>query len=265
MIDVINTEGIKKYLNGGAGSIVKTEVYDCVESTNTLLKAKAREGAEEGLVIVASRQTGGRGRMGRSFFSPEDTGVYLSILLKPEIKSADAVLVTTAAAVAVCRSLEALGVDGAGIKWVNDIFVSGKKVCGILTEAAVNPENGYLDFAVLGVGINIYSPEGGFPDEIKDIAGAVFENKEADLRNRFTAYFLNEFFGFYGELTERAHCPEYVERSLVIGKMVNVLSGDNQREALVKGIDNDCCLIVQYKNGEIHKLSSGEISIKLNK
>lgn len=265
MIDVINAEGIKKHLNSRVGNIVKTEVYDCVESTNTLLKAKAREGAEEGLVIVASEQTDGRGRMGRSFFSPGATGVYLSILLKPELKSAEAVLITTAAAVAVCRALEASGADEPGIKWVNDIFVRGKKVCGILTEAAVNPENGYLDFAVLGVGINMYSPEDGFPDEIKDIAGAVFENKTADLRNRFTASFLNEFFGFYDKLTERAHCPEYIKRSLVIGKSVKVLWGDTQREAFVKGIDNDCCLIVEYKNGEIKKLSSGEISIKLNK
>ena len=166
MIDVINAQKIFELLNEELKNKIKIEVLEKTTSTNTIVKELASENGE-GLVVVAGEQTAGRGRMGRAFFSPGDSGVYTSILLKPQIKPEDAVQITTAAAVSVCRSLEKLGIFDSKIKWVNDIYISNKKVCGILTESSFNSQKGMLDFAVLGVGINIYESEEGFPEDIK--------------------------------------------------------------------------------------------------
>ena len=113
---------------------VSLEVYDCVDSTNTLLKKQADEGAPHGRVIIAREQTGGRGRMGRSFHSPRGTGLYISILLRPEMPPESVLLVTPMTAVAVCQALDSAQCPTPRIKWVNDIYVGGKKLAGILTE-----------------------------------------------------------------------------------------------------------------------------------
>ena len=148
------------------------EVYKEVTSTNTLLKQRSQSGAPHGLVIAAESQTSGRGRMGREFFSPDQTGVYFSILLRPTLSPSDALLITTCAAVACARALEKISGKTAQIKWVNDIYIDERKVCGILTEASF--VQGKIDFAVLGIGINLYTPDNGFPADIKDKAGSLF-------------------------------------------------------------------------------------------
>lgn len=242
---------------------VKVEVVEKTASTNTLLRFRAENGENEGLVIIAGEQTAGRGRMGRSFFSPGDTGVYMSLLLKPQIKPEDAVQITTAAAVSVCRALETLGVKAPKIKWVNDIFIDNKKVCGILTEASFNSKNCCLDYAILGVGVNIYAPEQSFPEEIKNIAGAVFKERTENLRNEFIAYFLNEFFNFYAQISEKLHLEEYRERSFVIGKEVSVIADGKTEIAKAIGVDDNCNLVVEYPDGNVKNLCSGEISVKL--
>ena len=131
-------------------------------------------------MVIANEQTAGRGRLSRSFFSPKDTGIYMSLLLRPKNYSAkQAVRITTMAAVAMCEAIETVSDEKAEIKWVNDIFVRGEKVCGILTEGSFNLESGLLDYAVLGIGINIYQPKDGFPNELSSIAGAVFSEKQS--------------------------------------------------------------------------------------
>ncbi len=262
MVDVIDSQKIFNLLNEEFKGKIKIEVLDKVTSTNTLVRKKANE-CSEGLVIVAGEQTAGRGRMGRSFFSPGDSGVYMSLLLKPQIKPEDAVQITTAAAVSVCKALEHLGVYDSKIKWVNDIYIGNKKVCGILTESSFNSESGMLDFAVLGVGINIYESEDGFPAEIKDIAGAVFSNKREDLRNKFIAEFINEFLGYYIELSSKKHMKEYKEKSFVLGEKINIIQGENIRTGKAIDIDENCNLIVEMPDGVTEKLYSGEISIRL--
>lgn len=261
--DAVTTDGIRAYLLNDLLDKADFEIVSETDSTNNLLRKRALDGVDEWYTVCAIRQTAGKGRMGRIFFSPQDTGVYVSILLKPQLKPEDAVLITTAAAVAVCRALETLGAKNPEIKWVNDVFVARKKVCGILTEASFNLESGKLDYAILGVGVNMYTPDGDFPEKLRDIAGAVFYERGEDMRNRFIAFFLNEFYGFYKKLAENPHKDEYKRRCFVVGECVSVVSGNEKRDALVLGVEDDCALSVKFENGEIKKLNSGEISLKL--
>ena len=262
MSDIISAEKISFILNDELKKKVTIEVIEKTESTNTLMRSRAEEGESEGLLIISGEQTAGRGRMGRNFFSPGDTGVYMSLLLRPKIKPADAVLITTAAAVSVCEAFEKLGVDNPQIKWVNDIFVNNKKVCGILTEASFGADINTLDYAVLGIGVNMYEPENSFPEEIKDIAGAVFSEKSENLRNKFVAYFINSFFDCYENLESKKHCPSYAERCFVIGKDINVISGDSIKPAKALSVDENCGLLVRFNDGETAVLNSGEISVR---
>ena len=200
---------------------------------------------------------------GRSFFSPENTGVYVSLLLKPKIASDDATQITTTAAVAVCEAIELLSDRKAEIKWVNDVFVDGRKVCGILTEGSFGMENGQFEYAVLGTGINVYTPAGGFPEEIRQVAGSVFASPVPDAKNHMIAAYLDRFLALYRNLGSAQTSAEYRRRSFVIGKMVTVLAGDRQTPARALDVDEKCHLIVEYEGGRRETLSSGEISIKL--
>ena len=147
----------------------------------------------------------------------------------------------------------------AGIKWVNDIFIEGKKVCGILTEAAFRLEEGTLDYAVLGVGFNAYIPEGGFPPEIASIAGSVYEARREDGRNALAAAFLN---GLRGALAEPQEAlGDYRRRCLVLGKDILVQSPQCSRPARALDLDEQCGLQVQYPDGSREVLRSGEISV----
>ncbi len=251
---------IEKCLNEKIKNKVEIVVKKSVGSTNDEVKRQAEK--NEGYIIVSCSQTQGKGRLGRSFFSPDNTGLYMSILLKPQFKPEQALGITTAAAVAVCRALEKFGVNPS-IKWVNDIFVDGKKVCGILTESAVNIENRKLSYAVLGIGLNIYNPENDFPDEIKNIAGAIFSKGTENLRNRLCGEIINEFFYLYDGIGMGRHTDEYIRRNFVIGKNVLVLLQGEAKKATVTGITNSCELEVTYESGEKVVLSSGEISLKL--
>ncbi|MDO4621084.1 MAG: biotin--[acetyl-CoA-carboxylase] ligase [Lachnospiraceae bacterium] len=261
--DILSVRGVTKYLDASCG-FLRLQVAASVPSTNTSVRELAVSGEPEGLVLIAEEQTGGRGRAGRSFYSPKDTGIYLSILLRPEQASPqEGVKLTTKAAVAMCRALEQVSDKKAEIKWVNDLFVEGKKVCGILTEGAFHMEDGMMEYAVLGLGVNLYPPEGGFPEELKDIAGSLFsEGVNFDIKNRLCAAFLNEFMKLYLHDKADTYVEEYRKRCFVIGKTVTVLSGQKQEEALVTGIDDACHLLVRWKDGREEALSSGEIRIR---
>ncbi len=238
-------------------------VLDETASTNTYLKNLITPIDNEGKIIIADRQTHGRGRFGREFHSPQGCGIYMSFLLRPTIPAEKAVLLTAAAAVAVSEACEALTGCNAQIKWVNDVFINSKKVCGILAEGALNPQTGMLDYVILGIGINAYEPLCGYPDALKDIAGAVFKVRESGLRSRLAAEIINRFFDYYNRLSNKAFIQEYRRRSLVIGKKINVISNDISISATALEIDNDCRLLVRFEDGTRKYLSSGEISIKL--
>lgn len=238
-------------------------VLDEVEgSTNDLVRREAAAGAREGLTVIADTQTGGKGRQGRAFLSPPGTGLYMSLLLRPKLPAEEAASVTTAAAVAVCRAMEDLGGGPAEIKWVNDVWVRGKKVCGILTEAAMDMESGGLDYAVLGIGVNLFPPPGGFPGDLADIAGAVFPGSpENDERSRLAAAILDRFMPLYRALPARDWLPEYRARSLLTGREVRFLRNGAECRGLVLGVDGSARLLLRLPDGEETALSSGEVQL----
>lgn len=260
--DILSAGAISKYLDT-QGQKLRVEVVKTIPSTNEAIKILASAGEAEGKVILSEEQTAGRGRKGRKFFSPPGTGIYMSILLRPRLSAADSTLLTTSAAVAVALAIESISGKETKIKWVNDVFMEGKKVCGILTEASMSLENEWLDYAVLGIGINVALPSEGFPDDLAGIATAVFSerNQAGDLRNRLVAEVLNRFMGFYEHLQDRLFLAEYRQRILSLGEPVMVIKETEQREATAIDIDNDCRLKVRYKSGDEEYLSSGEISI----
>lgn len=261
--DILSVQGIQKHL-GQSCKELNIEVIPITTSTNTVVREKAVAGQKEGYVLLANEQTSGRGRRGRSFYSPSGTGIYLSWLLRPGKYTAEqATAITTMAAVAVCEAIEAVSEVEAQIKWVNDIFVDGKKVCGILTEASLDMESGFLDYAVLGVGMNIYEPKNGFGADLTNIAGKIFSQSQGDMKNRLVAEFMNHFMMYYTNFEYADYANQYRSRSLAIGKWVNVIAGEQSQSAFVLGIDDDCRLLVKYENGEEETLSSGEISIRL--
>ncbi len=259
--DILSAESIRPYLKGAAVDFL-LDVRQTVTSTNTLAKALAAGGAKEGTVIVASEQTEGRGRMGRSFYSPSSTGVYLSIILRPKLNLSDSLLITTGAAVAAAKAIEAIAGVKAGIKWVNDIFVEGKKVCGILTEASLNFESGGLEYAVVGIGINISTEN--FPDTLKSIAGSIFTNKPGDrpVSSLLIAELLNNIAECMNSLTDRKYLQEYRERSFLIGQDILVMKGNEEKPAKAIELDDQARLIVRYEDQTLETLSSGEVSIR---
>jgi len=261
--DILTKAGILGYLK--TSDIFEVEVLKSVTSTNTLLREKATEGAPEGYLLAAEMQTAGKGRRGRNFHSPAGHGVYFSLLLKPGSKTNEAPLLTSAAAVAAAQAIEEVIGVSVGIKWVNDLFSDGKKVCGILTEAVFDMESGLIDSAVVGIGINITKPETGYPEEIADIATALTdENATVDSRRcRLIATTINNFWEFYQNLGKREFLSEYRKRSIILGKDIKVISADVETPARALEIDDDCGLVVRYESGEIKTLSSGEISIRL--
>ncbi len=261
--DILSPQGIAKYLQKECKNMDIT-VLQMVTSTNALLREKAVQGALEGSVIIANEQTLGRGRRGRSFASPSGTGIYMSLLLRPnEMKAEQAVRITTIAAVAVCEAIEEVSGEPAQIKWVNDIFMNGKKVCGILTEASLDMESGLLDYAILGIGINVYQPQNGFPEELNNIAGTVFDLPQNDAKNHLAAEIISRFMNYYNHMEQIDYAAKYRSKSLAIGKQVNVLSGNDSRKALVLDVDDECRLLVRYEDNTEGLLSSGEISIRV--
>lgn len=262
--DILSPQGIRRFLKPEYRDLDLT-VLPTAPSTNALVREKANQGCPEGCVIVACEQTDGRGRYGRQFFSPVDSGVYLSLLLRPTAYSPQqATCLTAAAAAAMCQAIEAVTGQQPGIKWVNDIFLRGKKVCGILTEAAVGLETGALDYMVLGAGVNLYPPVKGFPEEIQPIAGSVLERSCPEAKNRLVGEFLNCFWDFYSHPECRAYLEDYRARSLAIGRNVTVLSAGKAVSAYAYGIDDDFRLLVRYENGDTEALSYGEIRIQLD-
>ena len=212
---------------------------------------------------MAEEQTAGRGRLGRSFYSPAGTGVYFSLVLRPAFSAAESSLITTCAAVAAAGAMEEISGHPTQIKWVNDIYTAGRKVCGILTEAAIDMESGGLQYAVLGIGINLLKPENDFPEEIRDRAGALFtDDADGDFRCRLVAEILNRFMANYRNLTEKRFLEEYRRRSMLTGQEVEILRGGTVVPAKALGIDDDFGLIVEYPDGRQEHLGSGDVSVR---
>lgn len=263
--DVLNADTILKYVNTEIREKLDIEVYKTIDSTNTKLKEMASKGAKEWKILVAEEQTQGRGRMNRKFYSPSVSGIYMSILLKPKVSWNEALFITTLCATAVSEAIESITGINTGIKWVNDIYVNNKKVCGILTEASLNMESGYLDYAVAGIGINVKSPEGGFPEELKDIATSVMEETNVyieDLRCKIVASVINNIDKYYKNILKHDFMEKYKEKSILIGKNVYITDDINKESLYVRDIDDNAALVVEKTDGTVIQLSSGEVSVK---
>lgn len=262
--DVLSESGIRMELEERYRDS-EIHVYKEIDSTNQEVKRRAIDGAPERMAILSEQQSAGKGRKGRAFYSPAGTGIYMSVLFRPTVEqSKDVVLITTAASVAVCRAIRTVLGEEPEIKWVNDVYFRGKKVCGILTEAVSDFESGHIGTVVVGIGINYRVPDNGFPEEIRDIAGAVCGEDRMVPRNTLVAAILNELYSLYEGLSERTFIEDYRKLSNVIGKKVRFTSGESWVEAKALDVDRDGGLVVELENGEKQVLRTGEITLRLN-
>lgn len=240
----------------------KIEYHEMITSTNTVLKERAQKGESENVVLLSEFQTAGRGRLGKTFFSPKGCGIYLSYLIRPDIAATDATFITVAAAVALKRAFfDILNIE-TQIKWVNDIYYQDKKLCGILTEAGYT-RDGKIDYAVLGVGINVKNPPFDYPEDfaykttnIERISGIPDEDTKCYL----VASFLNNFDKIFADKT-KSYMKEYKEASCIIGKEIEILSGKYKGYAKAIDIDENANLVVSLPD-ETVALSSGDVSIR---
>lgn len=255
----LSVEGIRLYLNNPEVSV---KIHDQVNSTNQWAKKAAVSGeAGHGSFVMALEQTAGRGRRGRGFYSPREAGLYLSVILEPEETLRESLLITTAAATAVYKAVKKVCGVSLDIKWVNDLYRNGRKVCGILTEAVTDFESGDIQFAVVGIGLNLYLLEEELPEELAGVAGAVFDSRkeaEGTDRNRLAAEIVN---ALLEETKDLKLSQEYVEHNIVPGREIEIIDGDKSRRAKALSICQDGRLLVQEEDGGQSRLSFGEVSV----
>ncbi len=235
-------------------------LFETLESSNQTAKQLALSGAPHGTLVLTGQQSSGRGRRGRKFESPAGKGVYLSLVLRADIPAADAQAVTVSAAVAVSRAVKALCGLELSIKWVNDLYFRGKKVCGILTEAGTDLESGRLEWLVVGIGLNLTAAPEDFPEELRRTAGSLFPGGPSPVgRVALAGAIARELL---------ALCPafdcldEYRTRCFVPGHWVTVCTGNETYAAFALSIDDEGRLVVRRENGRVKALRHGEVSIR---
>jgi BirA family biotin operon repressor/biotin-[acetyl-CoA-carboxylase] ligase len=239
---------------------------ETVDSTNNYAKTIAMDGAPSGTAIVADEQTGGRGRLGRSFQSPKGKGIYVTLLYRPHIAPIQAVNLTAYVAVAICDGIEdATGVRPK-IKWTNDIVLGGKKLCGILTEMAVEGESGTLQYIITGIGINANHTPADFSPEVEPIATSLYQQLGTPVpRGKLCACIINALDRMYAQWStsqDGGYWQRYRDDCLTLGKPVRLIRGDQTQEAFAEDIDRDFGLIVRHPDGRRETVNSGEVSVR---
>ncbi len=268
-------------MNGGKiCSFLKKEcdvvLLDETDSTNEVIKRRLCGNSEKPrrLVVISDSQNAGKGRNGRCFFSPKGTGIYLSILFDVrDERVADSVLLTTQAAVAVARAVSEVCHRETQIKWVNDVYLEDKKICGILSEAVTDVNSGCISHVIVGIGINVYKPA-ELPEELSEVFGYIFDSdgRVTGLRDRLAAAVVNELTEYYEANPDRSFLREYRERSNVIGRQImygmpggsTETTGEAWKYGTAIDIDDDCGLVVERPDGSVEVLRTGEISVRLN-
>ena len=239
--------------------------YDTIDSTNTRAKLLAREGAPHGTVLIAGNQTGGRGRMGRSFSSPAGMGVYLSVILRPNCPPDRLMHLTCAAAVAACRAVEATTALSPVIKWTNDLVCDRKKLGGILTELTLDNRTGLVDSAIIGIGINCLQKPSDFPPELRETATSICQLTGTLCNSaRLIAGLVEALYQMDSQLlTEKAQLMDaYRRRCMTLGQQISIVRGDEIRHATACDLDEDGGLVVCYTNGRTETVNSGEVGIR---
>lgn len=240
------------------------QYFPSLGSTNDLLKAMAKQDAPHGTAILAGHQTGGHGRLGRSFHSPEGMGVYLSFLLRPDCTPAELMHLTCAAAVSMCDAVEQASGLRPGIKWTNDLVWGKQKLGGILTELGIRPD-GTVDWAIIGIGINCRQTADDFPPEIRHIAASLdMVAGNPTVPARLAAAMLDALHTMSRTLlTEKSAMLEAYRRNCItIGQEISVVRGDNVRHGKALSVEDDGALLVEYPDGTQETVNSGEVSIR---
>lgn len=233
-------------------------VLDETDSTNNYAKNLASHGAEHGTVVLAESQTLGKGRMGRTFVSPKEKGLYMSVIIRPDFSLEFSPLITSAVSVAVAESVEQLADCHTQIKWVNDVYINDKKICGILTEASLGLEYNSLDYAVVGIGINVLSHD--FGELNSTVTSIQWETGERVSRNKLCGTVLKNIELHLLGITEKAHLSEYRRREMLTGNLISANIGNEKITGKALGIDDNANLIVQTDSG-IRTLVSGEANL----
>ena len=261
-MSIPDLKAIREYLEDCPWNV---RVLEEVGSTNTMLKELGRQGAPAGTVLVADRQTGGRGRLGRSFLSPGGVGVYLSALIRPDCAPTELMHLTCAVAVAMCDAVESAFGFRPAIKWTNDLVVENKKLGGILTELGLDPKTGRVSYAVLGIGINCGQLESDFDESIRPMATSarMILGRNAD-RNRLIAEMVKALEAMDRTLlTSRDSMLErYRSDCMTLGRQVSIVRGDDILHATALDIDAEGALVVRYDSGLTAAVTSGEVSVR---
>lgn len=251
----------------------KVHFFKSIDSTNTYAKKllEQTDGLEKNIrslnknVVVAESQTAGRGRLGRHFYSPVQTGIYISIIYVPDEKITNPAKITAFSAVALKRAIERLYKKHTQIKWINDLYLNGKKIAGILTEGFINYKTGTVDAAVVGIGVNIQNNE-AIPSELKSTVGSINDSNDNTSipAEKFIFEIVKEFFNIMEENQESV-ISEYKNASFILGTKITVHpvieSSDGIYEATAIDIDNEANLVVKLADGSIKTLNSGEVSL----
>lgn len=236
---------------------------ESIDSTNTAAKEMAFAGAPEGTVLLADMQTGGRGRMGRSFHSPAGSGIYMSVILRPRCAAKALMHLTCAVAVAACDALEESTGLRPGIKWTNDLVVGSRKLGGILTELSVD-KHGFVDYAVVGIGINCGQEEEDFPQALRGMATSLRLCTEAPVdRAAVSAALIASFERMNRTLTDpQAFLPRYRTDCITVGQRICLVRGDEKQYGNALDVDDQGALVVAFDDGQTRTVNSGEVSIR---
>ena len=234
-------------------------VLETVNSTNSYAKDLTINGGKHGTVVIANHQTSGRGRLGRDFFSPKDSGLYMSLVIRPDKICIAPSLLTVAAGVSVCRAITSLTDETPQIKWVNDIFLNSKKICGILAESGTSSSSSALDYTIVGIGLNVSTAPELFPGKLSDIAGSLFSKNIS--RSKIAAEIINEFEKIILSDNVETLIEEYKRYSLILGKKISFTKNGETFTGIAVDINIEGNLVVGFENGETLALKSGEVSL----
>lgn len=249
--DLIRPEIIAKKLQ----TPIKILYYPTIDSTNTQAKRLINEGNNETMLLVCDEQTAGRGRQGKTFYSPPMTGIYMTLAIHKIIQTSDAVSLTTIAAVSVCKAVESLTHKNPKIKWVNDVYLNGKKICGILTEAVTDFESGVTESVIIGIGMNINTIS--FPPDIENASSLEVNIRRSDLIAEIANQLLENMNNSYSDILSY-----YRSHSMLIGREIEFIQNGKVTPATAIAIDDSGGLVVRLADNSRITLNSGEISIK---
>ena len=242
-----------------------TGPLDTVDSTNTECKRQAMAGAPDGLVVISEEQTGGRGRLGRTFQSPKGRGLYVSALLRPQLPPAEVTDFTAWVAVAVCDGIEAACGLRPQIKWTNDIILNGKKVCGILTEMGLESESNALQYLIPGIGINANHAPEDFSEDVRPMATSLAQELGHPVRrSELAVQVIRALDRMYAAFPQgkQEYLDKYRADCLTPGNQVQLITPVSRREAKAVAIDDEFRLVVEYPDGSREALSAGEVSVR---